>query len=62
MKIETQSAHVTPSDGNIFLDLGFTPEEAVLLKAKSDRIILEQLGQEISDLFKKTKPRKDKSR
>jgi len=28
--------HVTPADGNIFLDLGFPAEEAALLKAEAD--------------------------
>lgn len=26
--IKTESEHITPKDGNVFLDLGFTPEEA----------------------------------
>ncbi|HEY6437039.1 MAG TPA: hypothetical protein VIY47_10650 [Ignavibacteriaceae bacterium] len=30
------SAHITPADGNIFLDLGFLPEEAKILKEKSE--------------------------
>lgn len=35
----TGTTHITPADGNIFADLGFTPQEAAALKAKSDRII-----------------------
>lgn len=31
--------HVTPADGNIFLDLGFPPDEAARLLAESDREI-----------------------
>ena len=30
------SAHVTPGDGNICLDLGFSMEDALALKAQSD--------------------------
>lgn len=35
------SAHITPSGGNIFEDLGFPREEALRLKAKSDVLIQE---------------------
>ena len=31
--------HVTPAGGNVFADLGFSPEEAKELKAESDRRI-----------------------
>lgn len=31
--------HVTPADGNIFLDLGFPPDEAARLLAESNRVI-----------------------
>jgi predicted XRE-type DNA-binding protein len=44
MKIETQSVHITPAGGNVFLDLGFEPDEAAALKADSDRIISEKLA------------------
>ena len=33
------SQHVTPADGNVFLDLGFTPEEAKRLLDDADRVI-----------------------
>lgn len=36
--------HVTPVGGNVFADLGFAPDEAVRLKAESDRIIAEKLA------------------
>ena len=36
--------HITPAGGNVFSDLGFPPEEAAALKAKSDRIISEKLA------------------
>ncbi len=38
---ETSSrvGHVTPADGNIFLDLGFPPDEAACLLAESNREI-----------------------
>lgn len=44
MSIETKSMHVTPAGGNVFADLGFEPEEAVALKAESQRIISEKLA------------------
>lgn len=39
------SAHVTPSGGNVFADLGFSPEEAENLKIRS------QLMSELCDLI-----------
>lgn len=36
-------AHTTPSDGNIFSDLGFAEPEARRLKAQSDTIVSEKL-------------------
>lgn len=44
MSIETKSMHITPAGGNVFSDLGFSPEEATSLKAESDRIISEKLA------------------
>ena len=44
MVIETQSSYVTPVGGNVFADLGFNPEEAVRLKAKSAKIIAERIA------------------
>jgi predicted XRE-type DNA-binding protein len=44
MKIDTKIRHTTPADGNIFLDLGFPPEEAAALHADSMRIISEKLA------------------
>lgn len=44
MSIETRSMHITPADGNVFADLGFSPEEAAALKAQSQRIISEKLA------------------
>ena len=35
--ISTVISHITPAGGNIFLDLGFPPEEAERLKEESDR-------------------------
>lgn len=37
--IETGTTHVTPAGCNIFLDLGFAPEEAARLLAESDQEI-----------------------
>lgn len=42
MKIDTKIRHETPANGNVFLDLGFSPEEAAALKADSQRIIAEK--------------------
>lgn len=36
--------HVTPARANIFLDLGFPPDEAEALLAESDRQIAEKVG------------------
>jgi predicted XRE-type DNA-binding protein len=36
--------HVTPADGNIFLDLGFEPDEAERLLAESERQIAERMA------------------
>lgn len=44
VKIADQaSAHVTPASGNIFVDLGFAPDEAERLKARSDAIISDKI-------------------
>lgn len=39
MNIETELAHVTPVGGNVFVNLGFEPEEAAALQAELQRII-----------------------
>lgn len=39
MVINTKSMQITPADGNVFADLGFTPEAAAKLKADSQRCI-----------------------
>lgn len=36
---DTECSHLTPTDGNIFEDLGFTPEDAALLYAASQAVI-----------------------
>ncbi|WP_114191483.1 helix-turn-helix domain-containing protein [Edaphovirga cremea] len=38
-KIDVASRHVTPADGNIFADLGFSDEKAAALLAESDQEI-----------------------
>jgi len=45
----TQSEHITPPHGNVFFELGFRPEQAGKLKAKSQRIIEWQLLQSAKD-------------
>lgn len=37
--METKTTHITPAEGNVFLDLGFAPEEAARLKAHSAALI-----------------------
>jgi predicted XRE-type DNA-binding protein len=44
MTTELGCAHVTPSGGNVFADLGFPPEEAAALKAQSTAIIAAELA------------------
>lgn len=43
MHIETDSSYVTPTHGNVFVDLGFSAGEAERLKANSTSIILKEL-------------------
>jgi|SRR5471030_505036 len=44
MIIKTTSSHITSAAGNVFADLGFSPDEATSLKAESQRIISEKLA------------------
>lgn len=44
MGIETQTAHVTRADGNVFADLGFPHDEANALQAASQQVIAEKLA------------------
>lgn len=39
------ASHITPADGNVFLDLGFEPGEAARLQADSQKIIEGKLAQ-----------------
>jgi predicted XRE-type DNA-binding protein len=39
-----KTAHITPVDGNVFSDLGFSPKESAALKAKSKKIISDKLA------------------
>ncbi|MGZ5584534.1 MAG: helix-turn-helix domain-containing protein [Usitatibacter sp.] len=41
--IDTKSRHTTPHDGNVFLDLGFSPREAKRLLAHADARIDESV-------------------
>ena len=43
MHIKTDSSYVTPAQGNVFVDLGFSAEEAERLRANSTSIILTEL-------------------
>jgi predicted XRE-type DNA-binding protein len=57
------SVHVTPADGNIFADLGFSPEEAENLKMRARlmtelrRIIAGMTQREAASLLGITQPR-----
>ena len=42
---ETIISHITPAKGNVFLDLGFAPDEAARLKAEADAKIDEERAQ-----------------
>lgn len=44
MNIDATIRHTTPAGGNIFLDLGFPPEEAAKLLAETDKVISEKLA------------------
>lgn len=39
MPMKNETLKTTKSCGNVFLDLGFSPEEAVLLKMRSDLLL-----------------------
>lgn len=45
---EHGSQHITPANGNIFLDLGFEPEEAARLLAESDKEIMAKRARAVS--------------
>lgn len=45
--VEVGTRHVTPADGNVFLDLGFPPDEAARLKARSDALIRAELAKKV---------------
>ena len=44
MHMGSKSMHTTPVGGNVFEDLGFEPEDAVALKAESQRRIADMLA------------------
>ena len=55
MKIDTEVRHVTKGDANLFLELGFSPEEAERLQAASRKqindtqLLKEQLMSELAE-------------
>ena len=59
MKIDTEIRHVTKPGANLFLELGFSPEEAKRLKAASrkqitdTRALKQQLMEELSQWIEK---------
>ena len=44
MKDKRGTTHITPSNGNVFADLGFPAKEAAALLAETDRIIDQKLA------------------
>lgn len=46
MSVDVKSSHITPAEGNVFADLGFSLEEAARLHAASQQIITEKLAAE----------------
>lgn len=46
---DTHSEHITPTHGNVFVDLGFQLEQAEKLEAQSQHIIELQLLQSAKD-------------
>ena len=49
-KIDTEVRHITPVGGNIFADLGHSPEEANKLKLKSQLMMQIERWIKVSDL------------
>ncbi len=47
-EIEVGTSHVTPAGRNIFLDLGFEPQEAKKLLEETQRKVAEKLAANIS--------------
>lgn len=48
------TGHITPTGGNVFTDLGFTPEEAEALKADADQRIKADLKIQLMTEISKT--------
>jgi predicted XRE-type DNA-binding protein len=67
MKIDVAIEHVTPADGNIFLDLGFSEVEAAALKAELDQeiaqrqAIKEELRSEVTGWIKAKRLKQDEA-
>ena len=49
MNVNVASRHVTRADGNIFLDLGFPPDEAAKMLAETAREIAEERCKKSAD-------------
>ena len=49
MNVNVAPRHVTRADGNIFLDLGFPPDEAAKMLAETDREIAEERRKKSAD-------------
>ena len=60
---ESKTTHITPAGGNIFLDLGFDPEEARRLKAHSDMLIQTKLAltQSVGQWIKENQLKQDEA-
>lgn len=58
MSIDTEIRHVTPAGTNIFLELGFSPEEAEQLNIQSQHDINVEKSKKELELFFGTKDEK----
>ena len=61
--IDSKTTHITPAGGNIFLDLGFEPEEAARLKAHSTMLIQTKLAltQGVGDWIKENQLKQEEA-
>ncbi|MHB1117821.1 hypothetical protein [Sideroxydans sp.] len=55
-KTENGSQHITPANGNVFLDLGFEPEEAARLLAETDKEIMAKRASAVLQRPESTSP------
>lgn len=54
--IESGSQHITPANGNIFLDLGFDPEEAARSLSETGRANMDKRARAVMQRPETTRP------